>query len=56
MKGLVPQHPDKEGRADLMARASQESCTPWSGRDEEGSREISSEWVGTQSDTDISLI
>lgn len=47
VKGLVPQHPDREGRADLMVRASQESCTPQTGGDEEGSREISSEWVGT---------
>lgn len=45
----VPQHPDKEGRADLVARASQESWTPQARRGEEGGREISSEWVGAQS-------
>lgn len=36
MKDMVPQHPDKEGRAYLMARASQESCTPQASRGEEG--------------------
>lgn len=56
MKSMVSQHPDKEGREDLMAGASQDSCTLQQVcRGEEGSREVISESVGAQSGVDMSL-